>query len=205
MNRRLLLLHTRARGGPAFLLGVAVVALLAWIAGSWLASRPYFDGPAARIPVVALAPLLGVLLLAPTLGGADEELEHSTPLHWPGWRAGHLLLGVASIGAVLALTGLRAPGVFGAYALVRNTLGYAGLVAAAAVFLGARLAWLPAFGYACAVYAATPRQVGGFAGVWAWPLQPSSVTASWLTVAVVFVPGAAGYLHRGCRIGTVAR
>ncbi|MEQ4304434.1 hypothetical protein ABNF97_24175 [Plantactinospora sp. B6F1] len=204
MNGRLLLLHTRARGGPAFALGVAVVAPLAWAAGSWLASRPYFDGPAARIPVVALAPLLGVLLLAPTLGGADEELERGTSLRWPGWRAGHILLGVASIGAALALTGLHAPGVFGAYAMVRNTLGYAGLVAAAAVLLGTRLAWLPAFGYACAVYAARPRQIGGVAGVWAWPLQPSGVTASWLTVAVLFIFGTAGYLHRGCRIGPVA-
>ncbi|MEO3746949.1 hypothetical protein [Plantactinospora sp. B5E13] len=199
MTGRLLRLHLRARGAPTFLVGVGVVAVLAWLGGNWLASRPYFDGPAARIPVVALAPLLGATLLAPTLGGADEELERGTPLPWPRWRLGHVLLGATLIGGTLVLGGLRRPEVFGAYALVRNTLGCAGLVAGAAVLLGARLAWVVAFGYVCAVYAATPRQVGGAAGVWAWPVQPSTVEVSWLVAVGLFVVGTVGYLCRGNR------
>lgn len=201
VSGRLLRLHLRARRAPTFLAGVGVVAVLAWIGGNWLASRPYFDGPAARIPVVTLAPLLGATLLAPTLGGADEELERGTPLPWPRWRLGHVLLGATLIGGTLMLAGLRTPEVFGAYALLRNTLGCVGLVAGAAVLLGARLAWVAAFGYVCAVYAAAPRQIGGAAGVWAWPVQPSAVGSSWVVALVLLVVGTAGYRRWGARAG----
>jgi hypothetical protein len=202
---RLLTLHLRSRGAPTFLAGVGVIALLAWAAGTWLASRPYFDGPAARVPVVALAPLLAALLLGPTLAGADEDLEHSTPLPWRAWRAGHLLVAVLVTAMALNVAGLRAPDTYGAHALMRNTLGCIGLVAGGVVLLGARLAWLPAFVYVCAVYAAAPRQTGVVVAAWAWPIQPSTITASWLTAATIFIVGAAGYVHAGSRAPAVRR
>lgn len=155
--------------------------------------------PAARVPVVALAPLLGALLLGSTLGGADEELERTTPLPWRTWRLGHVLLAALLIGGTLSLTGLHAPEVFGAYALVRNTLAGVGLIAGAAVLLGARRAWLPAFGWVCAVYGATPRQFDGATGWWAWPVAPSTVVASWLAAVALFAVGVAAYLRRGAR------
>ncbi|MER7006739.1 sigma factor [Dactylosporangium sp. NPDC000555] len=139
------------------------------------------------------------VLLAPTLAGADDELERGTALPWRRWRLGHLLLAAAAIGGPLALTGLRAPEVFGAYALLRNTLGCVGLVALGATLLGARLAWLPVFGYVCAVYGAAPRQIGGVTGVWAWPAQPSSVTTSWLTAGALFAIGTLWYAARGAQ------
>ncbi|MEU3455208.1 hypothetical protein ABZ671_16680 [Micromonospora sp. NPDC006766] len=200
-NARLAQLHLRARGGPVFGAGLGLATLLAWSAGDWLASRPYFAGPVARMPVVLLAPLIAAVLLAPTLAGADDELERGTALPWQRWRLGHLLLAAATIGGLLALTGLRAPEVFGAYALLRNTLGCVGLVALGAAFLRARLAWLPAFGYVCAVYAATPRQIGGAAGIWAWPAQPSSVITSWLTAGTLFAFGTLWYAARGAQRG----
>ncbi|MGC5032544.1 hypothetical protein [Micromonospora sp. DT229] len=190
-------LHLTARGGHAFLVGLVVLAVLAWAAGSWLASRPYFGGSVARIPVVALAPLLAAMLLGPSLAGADEDLERGTPLPWRAWRAGHVLLAAILSAAVLSLAGLADPHTFGAYALVRNTLGHTGLVAGAAVLLGARLAWLPAFCYGCAVYAAAPRGTDRVTAIWAWPVQPSSATLSWLVVGVLFVAGTAAYLLLG--------
>ena len=199
MTSRLLTLHLRSRGASTFVAGVGVITLLAWAAGTWLASRPYFDGPAARVPVVALAPLLAALLLGPTLAGADEDLERSTPLPWRAWRAGHLLVAAFVTATVLSLAGLRAPDTYGAHALVRNALGCVGLVAGGAVLLGARLAWLPAFVYVCAVYAAAPRQTGTAVAAWAWPIQPSTSTTSWLAAATIFVIGVAAYLHRGSR------
>ncbi|NLU79888.1 hypothetical protein HCA58_16145 [Micromonospora sp. HNM0581] len=199
MTARLLTLHLRSRGAPMFVAGVGVVTLLAWAAGTWIASRPYFDGPAARVPVVALAPLLAALLLGPTLAGADEDLDRSTPLPWRAWRAGHLLVAAFVTAMALSVAGLRAPDTYGAHALVRNALGCIGLVAGGAVLLGGRLAWLPAFGYVCAVYAAAPRQTSVVVAAWAWPIQPSTTTASWLTAATIFAAGTAGYVHGGCR------
>lgn len=151
MTGRLLRLHLRARGASAFVAGASAIALLAWAGGTWLAAQPHLGGPAARLPVVALAPLLAAVLLGPTLAGADEELERGTPLRWPAWRTGHVLLAVLAVAAALVLTGLRAPETFGAQALARNTLGWIGLVAGATALLGALLAWLPAFGYAYVV------------------------------------------------------
>ncbi|RKR86440.1 hypothetical protein BDK92_0666 [Micromonospora pisi] len=197
---RLAELHLRARGGPVFATGLGLVTLLSWIAGNWIAGRPYFDGPASRVPVVMLAPLLAAVLLGPTMAGADEELERGTARPWRRWRLGHLLLAVAAIGAAVTSTGLRAPEVFGAHALLRNTLGCVGLVALGAALLGARLAWLPAFGYVCAVYAAGP-QTGDAARIWAWPLQASSVTASWLTAGGLFALGTIWYATLGAGAG----
>ncbi len=193
MNRRLLALHLTARSVPMFAVGLAAVTVLAWLAGNWLASRSYFDGPLARVPVVALAPLLATILVGPTLGGADDELERSTALRWRVWRVGHLLLATLTVAAALTLAGLREPDTFGAYALVRNTLGCTGLVAGAAALLGVRLAWLPAFGYVCAVYAAAPRQTDPVTALWAWPVQPSTSATSWLPVVVLFALGTAAY------------
>ncbi|MGN9807757.1 hypothetical protein ACTMSW_00130 [Micromonospora sp. BQ11] len=199
MTSHLLTLHLRSRGASTFLVGVGVIALLAWAAGTWLASRPYFDGPAARVPVVALAPLLAALLLGPTLASADEDLERSTPLPWRAWRAGHLLVAALVTAMALSLAGLRAPDTYGAQELVRNALGCIGLVAGGAVLLGVRLAWLPAFVYVCAVYAAAPRHTGVVVAAWAWPIQPSTTAASWLTAAAIFAVGTAGYVHGGAR------
>ncbi|SCG18633.1 hypothetical protein GA0070610_4981 [Micromonospora echinofusca] len=199
MTSRLLTLHLRSRGASMFVAGVGIITLLAWAAGTWLASRPYFDGPAARVPVVALAPLLAALLLGPTLAGADEDLDRSTPLPWRAWRAGHLLVAAVVTAMALILAGLRAPDTYGAHTLVRNALGCIGLVAGGAMLLGARLAWLPAFVYVSAVYAAAPRQTGVVVTAWAWPIQPSTSTTSWLTAVTIFTVGAAAYLHSGSR------
>ncbi|MFD0786949.1 hypothetical protein ACFQZ8_23875, partial [Micromonospora azadirachtae] len=155
--------------------------------------------------VVALAPLLAALLLGPTLASADEDLERSTPLPWLAWRAGHLLAAVFVTAMALSLAGLRAPDTYGAHALVRNVFGCVGLVAGGAVLLGVRLAWLPAFVYVCAVYAAAPRQTSVVVAAWAWPIQPSTTAASWLTAAMIFAVGAVGYVHGGARAPAIRR
>lgn len=208
MTGRLLRLHLRARGASAFVAGVSVITLLAWTGGTWLAGRSFLDGPAARLPVVVLAPLLAAVLLGSTLAGADEELERGTPLRWPAWRAGHVLLAVLAVLAVaaaLVLTGLRVPETFGAHALARNTFGWIGLVAGATALLGARLAWLPAFGYGCAVYFARPRDTGVFVALWAWPVQPSAAAASWWAASGVLALGLVGYAYRGSAAGRRSR
>ncbi|MFI7079621.1 hypothetical protein ACIBO1_20185 [Micromonospora sp. NPDC049903] len=199
MTRRFLRLHLAARGASTFAVGLGVITLLAGAGGTWLASRTYFDGANARIPMIALAPLLAALLLGPTLSGADENLERSTSLPWRAWRAGHLLVATLVTAIALSLAGLREPDTYGAYALIRNALGCIGLVAGGAALLGVRLAWLPAFLYVCAVYAAAPRHTGGIVGVWAWPIQTSTSPAAWLTAIMIFAVGATTYLHRGSR------
>lgn len=199
MTTRPVRLHLRARSIPLFTAGLLLIAVLAAIAARWLSTRLYFGGSPARVPVVALAPLLAALLLGPTLAGADESLEPSLPVRWRLIRAGHLTAAAAVVLVALTAAGLPEPAVYGAYALARNTLGCIGLVAGAAALLGSRLAWLPAFSYMCAVYAAAPARDGGWEEIWAWPVQPSHAALSWLTALAAFASGTVLYVRRGAR------
>ncbi len=197
MKGRLLWLHLRARHIPAVLLGLGPVVLGAWFFADWLVNRQYSGGPGDRLPVVALAPMLATVLLGPTLAGADEELERATPLAWWRWRLGQVVLSAALVGGALYLTGLYAPDDYGAHALVRNTLACAGLVVGSAAVLGAQLAWLPAFGYISAVVASSPPGAGTFEQIWGWPIQPSTVDASWWAAGTIFGLGTALYASTG--------
>lgn len=199
MTARSIRLHLRARGIPLSTAGLLVIAVLAAVAARWLSTRLSFDGAHARVPIVTLAPLLAALLLGPTLAGADESLERSLPVRWRMIRAGHLAAAAAVVLVALTAAGVPEPAIYGVYALARNTAGCIGLVAGAAVVLGNRLAWLPAFAYVCAVYAAAPARDGGWEGIWAWPVQPSHTELSWLTALVAFASGAALYVLRGAR------
>jgi hypothetical protein len=190
-------LHVRARGGHRFVAGLTIVAALGWVAAQWLATRPFFDGPGARVPVVAVAPLAAALLLGTTLAGADEQMERGLPVRWRRWRFAHLTASTVMIAAALSLIGLRSPETYGAYALIRNAIGLVGMVAGAAVGVGPRLFWLLPFGYVCAIYAAHPARDGGPAQIWAWPVQPSWQPASWWTAIVVALIGGAAYTLRG--------
>ncbi|WP_433793498.1 hypothetical protein [Actinoplanes sp. CA-252034] len=186
-------LHLRARGVPAFAAGLLVVAALVATAMRFLATRPFFDPVEARTPVLAVGPLLAAMLLGPTLAGADEWLERGVPVPWRLIRTGHLAAAVTITAGLLALAG------HGDAALIRNTLGCVGLVAAGAALIGTRLAWLPVLAYVCAVYAAAPPLDGGPAQIWAWPVQPSTAPLAWWPVLAVFTAGTALYVLRGAR------
>lgn len=192
-------LHLRARNVPEFLLGLLALALLAWWAADWLASRPYFDGPRARPPVAALAPVLAALLLSVTLGSADEELERSTARPWRRIRPFHVAVLTILGAAALASTGLWEPGEYGAYELVRNTTASVGMVAAATAVLGSKLAWTPLFGYVVAVYVAAPKPPQPATSWWTWPVQPSSATPAWWVAVSWFVVGLVLYGWYGAR------
>ncbi|MEV0896270.1 hypothetical protein [Actinoplanes sp. NPDC049802] len=199
MSARAVRLHLRARGGPRFGTGLILVTVFAAVAAQWLATRPFFDGPGARVPIVALAPLLAAMLLGRTLAGADESLERSFPVRWRLVRAAHLGAATGLVALLLASAGLHDPAVYGSHALIRNTLGCIGLVAGTAVPAGARLAWLPAFAYMVTVYGASPARDGGWENLWAWPLQPSTAVLSWAPALAVFAVGAGLYVLRGAR------
>lgn len=192
-------LHLRGRGVPAAVVGVAVVAVLAWLAADWLVHRDWLGGAEARIPVVAAAPLLGAVLISTGLGGADEELDRTAAVPWWLIRALHVLGAFVLVGGALAVTARWEPGTYGAYELVRNAAGYVGVVAAAAVVLGARLAWAPAFGFAAVTYIAAPKPLRPETAWWTWPLQPWNVSPAAWTAVLLFLAGAILYARFGSR------
>jgi hypothetical protein len=184
---------------PALVAGVAVVALLAWLVADWLAHREWLGGADARIPVVVAAPLLGAVLASTGLGGADDDLDRTGAVRWRLIRAVHVVSVCALVGGALALVALWEPRTYGAFELVRNAVGYVGMVAGAAVVIGARLAWAPAFGYAAVVYIVAPQPLLSGAAWWSWPLHPwSTELAAWVAGGL-FVAGLVLYVRFGAR------
>jgi len=191
-----LLLYARSRALPLTLLALAgTTAFAVWAAGSLDA---YLD-PYRRVPVVALAPLLAAAVIGTSLYSASDELDRTSVRPWWPRRLAQLGALTALAALVLPLAVLGHAETFGPPAVVRNTLGCTGVTAAAAVVLGARLSWLPAFGYVTAVYLASSGARGRAVTVWAWPMQPGAQPGAWAAALTAFVVGAALYAVRGAR------
>ncbi|HET6860275.1 MAG TPA: hypothetical protein VFH94_24675 [Streptomyces sp.] len=193
-----LTLYARSRALPptvVSLLGAAAIA--AWCA-DWLEDRTYFDHT-ARVPVLALAPLLASAAIGTGLYAHAEELDRTAARPWWPLRLAHLLALTALAAGLLALAVPGHPEEFGAPAMVRNVLGATGVTAAGAALLGARPSWLPMTVYGGGVYLAAPRTPGGPAAVWAWSMQPGPQGAAWAVAVAAFVGGGALYVLRGAR------
>ncbi|MGW2743840.1 hypothetical protein [Streptomyces sp. NPDC001450] len=191
-----LLLYARSRTLPATLAALAGTASFAvWAAGQL---DSYVD-PDRRVPIVALAPLLAAAAIGTSLYSASDELDRTAVRPWWPRRLLQLAALSALAAALLPLAVLGHPEVFGPPAVIRNVLGCTGLTAAAAVLLGARLSWLPVFGYVTGVYLGSGGAHGRAATVWAWPMQPGAQPGAWAAALTVFVAGAAVYAVRGAR------
>jgi len=191
------LLYARSRTVPRALAALLTTAALAVWAADGLDA--YVD-PQRRVPVVALAPLFAAAVIGTSLHTASDELDRTAVRPWWRRRLVHLLALTALTAALLSVAVLGHASVFGPPAMIRNTLGGTGLTAAAAALLGARLSWLPAFGYVSAVYLGSAGAHGRSSPVWAWPVRPGGGTGAWTAAALVFAAGAALYVVRGARV-----
>ncbi|MFE9018874.1 hypothetical protein ACFYNL_09930 [Streptomyces sp. NPDC007808] len=190
------LLYARSRTLPRTVaLLVATAGLALWAAHGLDA----FLDPERRVPVVALAPLAAAAVIGVSLHTASDELDRTAVRPWWRRRLVHLLALTALAAALLPWAVFGHMSWFGPPAMIRNTLGCVGLTAASAVLLGARLSWLPVFGYVSAVYVASAGLRGGSVPVWAWLVQPSGQADAWLVALVTFVGGGLLYLRRGAR------
>ncbi|MFD3497670.1 hypothetical protein ACFWWT_28260 [Streptomyces sp. NPDC058676] len=190
------LLYARSRTVPrALAVLFATAGLAVWAAHGLDA---YVD-PERRVPVVALAPLFAAAVIGSSLYTASDELDRTAVHPWWRRRLAHLLTLTVLAAALLSVAVLGHASVFGPPAMIRNTLGSAGLTAAAAALLGARLSWLPAFGYVSAVYLGAAGAQGRASTVWAWPVQPGSEAGAWAAALVACGVGGALYVVRGAR------
>ena len=186
----------RSRGLPlaaTTLLGIALLTALAAYA-----INAYID-PGRRVPIVALAPMFAAAAIGASLHQYAPELDRTASVRlWP-WRLGQLV--ALTVLAGLTLT-VALPGhleTFGPPAIVRNLLGATGLTAGAATVIGARLSWLPTFGYFSAVYLASGNAYGRLAVVWEWPVQPGLDAPSWIPALGAFLLGGALLVVHGAR------
>ncbi|MFG2625587.1 hypothetical protein [Streptomyces sp. NPDC048473] len=192
------LLYIRSRALPLTTAALTCIVLVAAGAAHWLETRPYFDHT-ARVPVLALAPLLASAAIGTSLHAQSDELDRTAVRRWWPRRLLHLLILTVLTTGALALAVPGHPEAFGAPAMVRNVLGATGVAAASAALIGARLSWLPMTVYGGAVYLAAPRTPGGAAAVWAWPMQPGPQGAAWAVALTAYVVGAVLLAVRGAR------
>ncbi|MFI6008739.1 hypothetical protein ACIBAG_07890 [Streptomyces sp. NPDC051243] len=191
-----LLLYARSRTVPRSVAALAATAALAVWAAHGLDA--YLD-PERRVPVIALAPLFAASVIGTSLYAASWELDRTAVHPWWRRRLIHLLALTALAAALLPWAVLGHPSFFGPSAMIRNTLGCTGLTAAAAALLGARLSWLPVFGYVSAVYLGASALRGNSVPLWAWLVQPAAEGGAWLVALVAFGVGGALYVLRGAR------
>ncbi|MEV5886391.1 hypothetical protein AB0L74_27415 [Streptomyces sp. NPDC052020] len=191
-----LVLYARSRALPRAVAALAATAALA-VWGAY-GLDAYLD-PSRQVPVVALAPLSAAAVIGASLYSASGELDRTAVRPWWRRRLAHLLALTACAALLLPLAVLGNPSPFGPSAMIRNTLGCTGLTAAAAALAGARLSWLPVFGYVSAVYLGSANARGALAPVWAWPVQPAGSPWAWATALAAFLAGGALYAVRGAR------
>ncbi|MDT9699705.1 hypothetical protein [Streptomyces sp. P17] len=190
------LLYARSRAVPLAAAALAATTVVAVWAADGLDA--YLD-PNRRVPVVALAPLFAAAVIGTSLHSASDELDRTAVRPWWRRRLLHLLTLTALATALLPFAVLGHASSFGPPAMIRNVLGCTGLTAGAAVVLGARLSWLPVFGYVSAMYLGISGMQGGSLPVWAWLLEPRTDGPAWTTAAALFAAGGTAYALRGAR------
>jgi hypothetical protein len=190
-------LHLRSRRLQWIAPALPVLAgLTAW-AASLLVAWPGLGGASARPPVAVGVPLIVAVLRAMTLAGDDVGLERSVPRLSARLRAVHAVIVVVVGSSLIAGAVLYQPEVFGAQAVVRNTIGLFGAVLLTSALLSVQLNWAPAFGYALVVYFSQPSNTAGGVEWWAWAMQPGGWDASWIVAVTLFATGLLAYALRG--------
>jgi hypothetical protein len=187
---RWLALHLRCRQVPG-----ALAAAAAATAAMWLLQIRADEGPAGPT-LVLMTTLLVVVTLTGTLGGPDEALERTASLPWAPRRAVHLLVALAVVVGLLAVTLPTGTG-FGPVGLVlRDAAGLLGVTALCASLVGAARAWFVplAWAIAAAFYPASGPVLGE---VLTWPGQPLENAAAAAAAAVLAVAGLIAYALAG--------
>ncbi|MEU7590003.1 hypothetical protein AB0A95_27365 [Micromonospora sp. NPDC049230] len=191
---RWLQLYLRSRRVP-----LALTTATALIAVAWALSLAYTDATTINTRTVSLVIMLAVVAAGTTLSGADDALDRTAAANWPVRRAGHLLLAVATITALLTLSTVS-DARFEPFALVlRNITGLLGLTALGAALFGAALSWISPLTWtlvAVMPFVGPSRdlrmQVAG------WLVQPAGTTAATVCAATLAVAGLLAYSLRGC-------
>jgi hypothetical protein len=186
------LLHARARGLPAALLGwAALAAVVAITHARQDADAPFLASARAALPVMAGA--FAAVLAAGCLAGHDE-LEDASPRAGRGWRLLHwLALGVLSL-ALPAVGWLAvADAVQASARLALMTVGLYGLAVAGTVLFGAARAWAVVLGHLLTGLVLAPVDIPTGPGRWlltsvTWPTLPTGTPAV-LAVSATAVVG----------------
>lgn len=176
-------LYLRSRYAPA-----ALAASAASVAGCWILWSLSSGSRDVDVRMVVLTVLIAVAALTATLGGPDDELDHTGALPWRPRRAVHLAVALLVVAAPLLatlVTGAR----FGPSGLViRDTAGLLGLTALSATVLGPARAWFLPLGWTLGAIL-FPHTEQALGRVLTWQSQAPDDTAAGTTAAAITMTG----------------
>jgi len=104
---------------------------------TWPPSRAEPTGRLVR-RVTYVAPIA----IAPSLAGADHDLDRTAAIAWPARRAIHITVAAGAVTAILGATALTGHPLNQAGPISRNVISLAGLIALGAATVGPSRAWL---------------------------------------------------------------
>ncbi|MGC4809189.1 hypothetical protein ACLQ29_01490 [Micromonospora sp. DT228] len=191
---RWLQLYLRSRRVP-----LALTTATALIAVAWALSLAYTDSTTINIRTASLVIMLAVVAVGTTLSGADDALDRTASVNWQLRRAGHLLLAVATITALLALSTVTDAHYEPFSLTLRNTAGLLGLTALGAALFGAALSWICPLTWTLIAVLPLMGPSGDLrVQIAGWLIQPAGTTAATVCASTLAVAGLLAYTLRGC-------
>src|SRR5262245_24972102 len=128
---RALSLYLRSRAVPA------TVAVVLGCAGAMWALGLAVHHPLARALAALLITLAATTAISRGLAGPDHDLDKAAAIAWPPRRAAHIIVAGVAVLGLLAAAALAGKPMADMGQLLRNVAGLTGVLALAAVLLGA--------------------------------------------------------------------
>jgi hypothetical protein len=179
---------------------VAATSLLRIVAG--LLVDTLAESPEVSATLGMYAVMIAVSSAGPGLSGSDIDLDRAAAVDWRPIRLVHVLFIGAVVALIVGATALTGHTLGPTQQIVRNSIGFTGLLALAATTLGVARSWIPPLLLAVlgpfVVFAfdgSPPR----WTSVVTWPIQFSLSTDAWLVATAFAVVGTAAYTVVGPR------
>ena len=193
-----LALYLRSRAVPVSAAAVLGCAVALWALGLAV------DHPQGRVLVALLVAVAATTAIAPSLAGADHDLDRASAIAWPPRRAAHVLVAGVTVVGLLAATALVGEQMAGTGHIARNVAGLTGLVALGAVVLGAaRAPLLPVVWTVLVLRYAPPMGEPPTRPTYnvmlTWMVQPVDIRAATVAAVLLAAVGTLAYAFLGSR------
>ncbi len=203
---RLAVLYLRSRLAGYAAACLVGVALLGWLAASWILTRPFMDPEMHLVPVLIFAPLTAACVIGIGTSSPFGDSERTSSRSLPSLRLSHLAGLLAWSALTLSLAALTWNLDYAGWVLVRNLMGFTGLAFLGAWLIGSHLSWLAPLAFdALTVFTGRVETLGGRNyGIlekvmgdvsvgewerWAWPMRPYADPSSWAIALVLLAAG----------------
>jgi hypothetical protein len=176
--------------GSLYLRSRVALPAIYWLAGlggvAWLLSKGT-DNACLSLLIRLILPFSAAVVIGFGARSPFGDAEDAAGNPLLRLRLGHLGGLVLCAMAAFALAGTADPGTDAAIIMIRNLLGFTGLMLVGGTIAGVGKAWIVPFAWgAIAFLAAMPDSTAGW---WAWPVRPADHTGAFAAAVLVALVG----------------